>query len=138
MGKATVRLVARADAPQVGPGTCLDQVQQLMRRERVRHVPVVEEGRLVGLVSEREILEALLASPHYDPASVPVQQVMRRDPWTAQETTTLQEAARRMLRYRIGCLPIVAPGDRGPILVGMLSEADLLRAAYRPEPESAP
>jgi acetoin utilization protein AcuB len=133
MAEPTVRLVARVDAPRVGPDTSLDEVEQLMRRERVRHVPVVEGEHLVGLVSEREILDALLASPTCDPASVPVERVMRRDPWTAIEATTLREAARRMLRYRIGCLPIVAPGDRGPILIGMLSEADLLRAAYRPE-----
>jgi CBS domain-containing protein len=52
---------------------------------------------------------------------------------TALESTTLGAAARRMLRLKIDCLPVVRAGSNGPALVGLLTESDLLRAAYAPD-----
>jgi CBS domain-containing protein len=65
--------------------------------------------------------------------SISIGEVMQREIETALESTTLASAARRMLRLKIGCLPVVRAGPSGPLLVGIVTESDLLRAAYAPE-----
>jgi CBS domain-containing protein len=58
---------------------------------------------------------------------------MHPNPWTASPDTTLREAAERMLRFKIGCLPVVERGPDRLELVGLITESDLLRAAYAPD-----
>jgi predicted transcriptional regulator len=107
---------------------------------RVRHMPVLREGRLVGLVSQRDLLAASLTKVlEFEPQqrrafmrSVQVDEVMTRDVVSAAPETTLAEAARRMLERRIGCLPVLA--DDGT-LIGLVTEVDLLRAALLGEPD---
>jgi CBS domain-containing protein len=64
---------------------------------------------------------------------IPIAEVMQRNPYTADLNTTLGDAARRMLRLKIGCLPVVRRGPDGEQLVGLITESDLLRAAYAPD-----
>ena len=112
----------------------LDLAEDVMRLGRVRHLPVVEDSRLVGIVSSRDLLAASLAkSLDFDAASrrafirsIEVSEAMSRDVVTVEPDATLREAARVMVERKIGCLPVVKP-DR--TLVGLLTETDLLRAA---------
>ena len=64
---------------------------------------------------------------------IPISAVMQRELTVGTEATTLKDAARRMLRLKIGCLPIVRSSALGLQLVGLITESDLLRAAYSPD-----
>jgi len=117
------------------PDETLDEASQTMRMARLRHLLIARGDRLVGILSYREILEALLERTRALPRDArTVGNAMKQSPAFATPQTTLAEAADRMCRYGLGCLPVLegAPGlpaDAGR-LVGIITEADLLRAAY--------
>jgi CBS domain-containing protein len=119
------------------PDEPIDEVRQTLRLARMRHLVVTRGGYLVGIVSYREILESLLASRSGGArgAPRPVGEVMKPAPAFVSPETSLADAADRMCRYGIGCLPVVAapgnPREAGSV-VGLITESDLLRAAYLP------
>jgi CBS domain-containing protein len=102
---------------------------------RIRHLPVLEDGKLVGIVSQRDLLAHSLAKVlEFEPrerriflSSVDVTEAMTRYVETVEATTSLEEAARLLIRRRIGCLPVV---DAEGLPIGLVTETDLLRAAY--------
>lgn len=116
----------------------LDLAEDVMRLGRVRHLPVLEEGRVVGIVTHRDLLAASLSKAlSFDPKrrrtfmhSIDVGEVMSRDVVTIASDATLGEAAALLLGRRIGCLPVVKPDGT---LVGLVTETDLLRAAFLPD-----
>jgi CBS domain-containing membrane protein len=85
-----------------------------------RHLPVVKDGRLLGIVSHRDLVRA---SNHEQL----VREVMSDDVKTVVPQTPAHEAAYLILRYRIGCVPVVEPDGR---LVGIVTDTDFVRAAY--------
>jgi CBS domain-containing protein len=113
----------------------LDLADDVMRLGQVRHIPVLDDGRVVGIVTQRDLLAASLSKAlAFDPAqrrtfmhSVDVGEVMARDVVTVGPDATLGEAARLLLGRRIGCLPVVKADGT---LVGLVTETDLLRAAF--------
>jgi CBS domain-containing protein len=122
----------------------LDLVDQVMDLGRVRHLPVLDAGgRPVGIVSNRDLLEASLTNIlDFGPKerrtflhSIDVKEVMRRPVETVDDSTPLGVAAARMVRHKIGCLPVV---DATGVMVGLITEIDLLAAAYLSEPANAP
>jgi len=116
----------------------LDLADDVMRLGRVRHIPVLDDGRVVGIVSQRDLLAASLSKAlAFDPQqrrtfmrSVDVGEVMSREVVTVAPDATLGEAAALLLGRRIGCLPVVKPDGT---LVGLVTETDLLRAAFLPD-----
>lgn len=118
-----------------GPEMTAYEAERMMRSARIRHLPVVSNGELCGILSYRDLLEFALGRLEGEPRGIEalraksIEALMSRDPVTATSGTTLREAALRMLRHRIGCLPIV----EGARVVGLLTESDLIRAALRPE-----
>jgi CBS domain-containing protein len=116
-------------------GDRLDLVDDIMALGRVRHLPVVEDGKLVGIVSQRDLLaHSLTKALDFDARdrrtflkSVDVSEAMTRQVVTIEPSASLEEAARLLIRHRIGCLPVLA-ADGVPI--GIVTETDLLRAAY--------
>jgi CBS domain-containing membrane protein len=137
----TAQSVMRANFISVSPGDSLLEADRIMRLARIRHLPAVRDGVLVGILSHRDVLAASIAKlEQCDPAQrldhlrqIRVEEVMQRQLVTADESTTLEVAVRRMLRLKIGCLPVVRAGGSGPVLVGLVTESDLLRAAYAPD-----
>lgn len=108
----------------------LSTVEDIMRLGRVRHMPVVQGGSLVGVVSERDLLRASLSqlsSAGNDErraflAGVQIKQVMSAPPVVCASGTTAGDAALILAEAKIGCLPVVDGGE----LVGLVTETDLL------------
>jgi acetoin utilization protein AcuB len=120
------------DPVAVSPDDTLAHALQLTRERRIRHLPVVRDGELVGIVSDRDVRLAM-PSPlgTADPEraaflhNTTVAQVMVREVVTAGPLETVEDAARLLVRHRIGALPVVDGFGR---LVGILSETDILHA----------
>lgn len=124
-------------APAAEP---LLDAQRTMRLARLRHLLVVENGMLVGIVSYRDLQDELLERAARETGAaclealraIPVREAMVASPYCVHPATLASEAARRMLRLRLGCLPVCEKGpDAGLRLVGLLAESDLLRAAWK-------
>ncbi len=113
----------------VHPDAPLSQVLQLMRDVGCRHIPVLENGILVGIISERDIRLAVKA-PVFDLDQVRGDQIrgmaageiMAADPITANLDSTLQQAARWLNSNEISALPVVENG----VLVGIVTVYDIL------------
>lgn len=113
----------------------LDLADDIMKLGRVRHMPVIREGRVVGIVSQRDLMAASLSKAlDFDPQqrrtfmrSVDVAEVMSGEVVSVGPGSPLREAAELMVRRKLGCLPVL--GQDGALL-GLLTETDLLRAAY--------
>lgn len=125
-------------------GERLSTVEDIMRLGRVRHMPVVRGGELVGVVSERDLLRASLSNLHAVGAEerraflhvVEIGEVMSHPPIVIRGDATVEEAAAEMADKKIGCLPVV---DADGHLVGLVTETDLLRHfAGRPAARQAP
>lgn len=114
-----VRDIMVTEVVTIGPDQPAIRAYQLMRDRRFRHLPVVAEGRLVGVVSERDLRPVLL-SPGL--AEATVGEVMVESPITIAPEAQVEEAARLLVTRKIGCLPVVAGDD----LVGIVTETDLL------------
>jgi CBS domain-containing protein len=102
---------------------------ELLRLHRIRHLPVVREGKLVGLITHRDLIKATaLKCP--DPTKHPLwaADIMNRDVRMVPPDMSLREAVKVMLDNKFGCLPVV--GDNGKLL-GILTEADLVRYAQQ-------
>ena len=118
------------------PEETLYSALQTMRLARLRHLLVARGDRLLGILSYRELLEELLAERLAAPPSDPrrVEDAMRPSPSFVTPRTPIAQAADRLCRHGIGCLPVLEPRTHGPAehgrLVGVVTEADLLRAAY--------
>lgn len=118
----------------------LDLADDIMRLGRIRHLPVLEGERLVGILSSRDLLAASLSRAlDFEPMqrraflrAVDVKEVMTPGVETAREDDSAADAALRMLRARIGCLPVV---DAEGTFCGLLTETDLVQAILEEEGE---
>lgn len=106
----------------VRPGDDLALAAQMMAWSDARHLPVVARGRVVGVVSERDVLSRRQGGDK-QAARVSVEEVMRSPAVTVDAEAPLAEAVSVMLGRKLGCLPAL---DRGE-LVGILTTTDLLR-----------
>ena len=114
----------------VPPHEKITDAFELMQSQGIRHLPVIEDGELKGLVTDRDIRLALIPSPlatteervYHLGALERVDEIMTTDLITVTPSTMIEEAAKLMAKYKIGAVPVVAQGQ----LVGILSETDIL------------
>ncbi len=97
--------------------------EQILRLGGIRHLPVVRETKLLGLLTHRDLLRALATR---SARTTPARDVMTKEPVTVRPTTSLVHAARVMLANKFGCLPVC--DDEGS-LVGIITESDFVRFA---------
>jgi len=105
----------------ITPDKRVSQALQLMQKHQVRHLPVLQDDRMVGWITSRDLREVLLASML---EKITVADVMVQAPITVTPDTDVEEAARLIYERRIGGMPVVA-GDR---LVGVITMMDLISA----------
>ena len=115
----------------VSPDAPIHEVLAMFRKEHIRRAPVMKTGKLVGIVSERDLLNASPSSAttlsvwelNYLISKVTVKDVMSRKVITVDQDTPIEEAARIMADKKIGGLPVTSGGK----IVGMITETDLFK-----------
>jgi CBS domain-containing protein len=125
----TVGQLMSTDLFTVRPDDVVDYVASIMHWEHIRYVPVEnEEGKLVGLVSQRHLLPLLAQGSILNRAQgVPVHMIMKKDPATVTPDTPTLDAIEMMRKGKIGCLPVVDNGR----LVGIVTLFDLLAVSAK-------
>lgn len=118
----------------VSPRDSLLAAKVLLEQRTVRQLPVVQRGQLVGILTDRDVRDALpsifQASPRGPRATqrqlqqIHVEDVMTLGPLSVDPEASLREAAATLLRHRIGGLPVVRHRE----LLGILTRGDVLRA----------
>ena len=114
------------------PDMSIQDASDLMAREHVHRLPVLDKGgRLVGVISEKDILKAA-PSPastlsayetNYLLSKLTVKKIMSRNPVTVTKDTTVEDAATMMVDQDLSCLPVLEDGK----LVGIVSKSDLFK-----------
>lgn len=108
------------DVITVPPSATVADALDTLNANAIRHLPVVDGGRVVGILSDRDLRLALTDRP--DDASV--SDVMSKDPLTVPPDAPVEDAAHLLVEHSVGCLPVVDDGE----LVGILTASDLLRS----------
>lgn len=116
----------------IHPDMPMQEALNLMRQEHVRRFPVVDKrGRLVGIVSEKDLMDASpsdanslsIYEVNYLLTKITVKEIMTQNVVTITEDTPLEEAARIMADNKIGGLPVIRDSD----MVGIITETDLFK-----------
>jgi len=124
----TVGQIMTSDLFTVHPEDLVDLAASVMDWEHLRHVPVEDErGRLVGLVTHRQLLRMVGNGRREDDKPVAVREIMRRDPVTVGPETSTLDAIALMRDRKVGCLPVV----QGERLVGIVTETDFIEVSAK-------
>lgn len=116
----------------IAPETPISDALKMMRERKIRRLPVVDRaGRLIGIVSDKDLLHAepspatslSIWEVTYLIGRITVEQVMTRDVLTVSPVTPLEEAAQIMVDRKIGGLPVIQDGQ----IVGVVTETDIFR-----------
>ena len=119
----TVRMYMTAQPHSIGANQTMDTAHALMRRHHFRHLPVLTGGRLVGILSDRDLnlMEALADT---DPKNVRVDDAMTTVTYAVSPETPLQEVVSNMAQHKYGCA-VVMEKDK---LMGIFTTVDACRA----------
>ncbi len=115
----------------VGPDASVSEASKILREKKIKHLPVLKDGKLKGILSDRDIKEYIPSKAttldiyelHYLLAKTKVKEIMKRKVFTTTPDTPVEEAAKIMYDQDIGSLPVL---DRGA-LVGIISDRDIFR-----------
>ena len=115
----------------IAPDMPVQDALAMFKRERIRRAPVVKEGKLIGIVSDKDLLNASPSSAsslsvwemNYLLSKITVLEVMTKKILTVAEDTPIEEAARIMADNKIGGLPVLRDGH----VVGIITETDLFK-----------
>ena len=135
MDKLKVRDIMSTDLVTLKEDDDLGLAENVMRFGRIRHLPVVKSGKLVGLVTHRDILRAQISSLADLPLeernelklSIPASEIMKKDVETISPDETVLDAAKILKENKYGCLPVV----NNRKLIGIITEADFIDLVIR-------
>ncbi len=124
------------DVITITPDTSLPDAHQLMKQRHIRRLPVVERGRLVGIVTLGDVRSAEPSAASSLSvwemnnllAKLAVAEIMTRDPTTINQNATISTVAEIMLEKKFSGLPVV---DDDGKLVGIITESDIFRLVVR-------
>lgn len=124
------------DVIAISPETTVLEAGQLMIERTIRRLPVVEDGRLTGIVSYSDVRSAKASSNggmdiwelSYRLSRLTVGEIMTPNPVTISPDETIGAAAQLLLKYMIGGLPVL---DQDGRLVGIITESDIFRLVVR-------
>jgi len=119
----TVSKVMSHGVVTVSPGESAAFASRLLSRHNLGALPVCENGRLSGVLTDRDIVLRCVAAGH-DPETVSAGEIMSRQPVTAAPEDSLQQAAELMARAQVRRLPVLKDGA----VVGMVSLGDIAKA----------
>lgn len=121
MAERRVENVMTANPRSVDPETDVGEAARILRDENVGSLPVVRDGRVTGIVTDRDLAIRVLAEGR-DPGSTRVADVVSGEPVTVRADQDLDEALRLMAHHQLRRLIVVEDSDR---LVGILAQADV-------------
>ena len=121
--KPTIRKFMTPNPHTIGQEQTLAVAHRMMRENRVRHLPVLEGGKLVGVLSQRD-LHLIETLRDVDQETTTVEEAMTMDVYVTNPNTPLEEAARLMAEHKYGSAVVV---DRGKI-AGVFTTVDALLA----------
>jgi acetoin utilization protein AcuB len=101
----------------------LDKAEVMMREHRIRHLPVLKGGKLVGVVTDRD-LRMVESFKDVDPTKVKIEEAFTPEPYTVSPSAPVDEVAREMARHKYGCALVVDNNK----LVGIFTWIDALIA----------
>lgn len=121
--------IMRTNLVTINPDTTIGEALLLLRINRIRHLPVLEKEQLTGIVSDRDLRDAMPSRliTHDDDETIlhkPVSDIMKRHVITAHPLDFIEDAAVQIYENKIGSLPVV----EGTRLVGMITESDLFNS----------
>ena len=133
-GRETVAGIMTRAPRTIDRNQDLEAADRLVAGSHIRHLPVMDGTRVVGVLSQRDLFQAALSRALGSGSvgrarvlkSIPVKEVMSEPVVTIEADTAIGDAARLMVSRKIGCLPVV---ERGA-LVGLVTESDVVRHAY--------
>jgi len=128
---STVRDIMAQNPATLDRNETLDLAESIMNLGRIRHMPVVDDGKIVGILSQRDLFRsALITTLGFSRKvtgtlikTIKIKEVMTEKVITISPDANIKDAARQMMDKKIGCLPVVE-GDR---LIGLVTETDMLR-----------
>jgi len=119
-----IRRIMTEQPATVAPGDSLDMARERLEAGDLHHLPVVDGGRLVGIVSSSDLLKFYLLDDGSGAQGLSVRTAMQPDPVSIPVTASLKEAARKLSVGGFHALPVVEPDDA---LVGIVTSSDLVR-----------
>jgi CBS domain-containing protein len=127
----TVRHLMAQNPATLGRNETLDLAESIMNLGRIRHMPVVDDGKIVGILSQRDLFRsALIKALGFGRKTtsaliktIMIKEVMTEHVITISPEVNIKEAARVMIDKKVGCLPVVEDQK----LIGLLTETDILR-----------
>ena len=119
----TIRDYMTKGAHSIGPKQTLAVAHRIMRENHIRHLPVLDAGRLVGVVSDRD-LHLVETLDDVNPETVPVEDAMTEQPYAVGPDAHLGAVARTMAEHKYGCAVVLYKGK----LLGVFTTVDALRA----------
>ena len=121
--KPTIRRYMTLSPHTIGQEQTLERAHEIMRAQKIRHLPVLQAGKLVGLLSQRD-LHLIETLRDVDPKETTVAEAMTQDVYCVSPSASLLEVASEMAEHKYGSAVIVD----GPRVVGVFTTTDALRA----------
>ena len=129
--EGVVREIMMGSPVTLRPEDTLDLASDVISLGRIRHIPIVDDGRLVGIITERDLMGAAaiqifgLKQKNRSALlkSVAIKEIMKKRVVTAAPDTPIKDVAHLMAEKKIGCVPVVSAGT----VVGLVTTTDILR-----------